>query len=155
MCEIDTNICANYELASIHSRPCVSRERVFPSPQSPLNSLDRETKSTVSAPSRESLVRATLGNIISQTVENGIWANNICWVWLLAEKEAVVWIEPQKYEDQNHTRMKITASFKVEAIYIFIETSFDESPSTALNFLNELSNISLYSEQSLHPWIFV
>lgn len=50
--------------------------------------------------------------------------------------------------------MKITASFKVEAIYIFIETSCDESPSTALNFLNELSNISLYSEQSLNPWIF-
>lgn len=47
----------------------------------------------------------------------------------------VVWIEPQQYEDQNHTRMKITASFKVEVIYIFIETSFDESPSTALNFL--------------------
>lgn len=117
-------------------------------------STERQTKSTVSALSRESLVRATLGNIISQTVENGIWANNICWVWLLAEKEAVVWIEPQKYEDENHTRMTITASFKVESIYIFIETSFDESPSTALNFLNELSNISLYSEQSLHPWIF-
>lgn len=154
MCEIDTNICANYELVSIHSRPCVSRERVFPFPQSPLNSVDRETKSTVSAPSKESLVRSTLGNTISQTVENGISANNICLVWLLAEKEVVVWIEPQKYEDQNHTRMKITASFKVEVIYIFIETSFDESPSTALNFLNELSNISLYSEQSLHPLIF-
>lgn len=39
--------------------------------------------------------------------------------------------------------MKIIASFKVEAIYIFIETSFDESPSTALNFLNELSKFGV------------